>query len=120
MAFEDNGDYETNNPWSFGSWDQWFIAIVAIVLSVILGYLVYDVVKSTAAEMFRSLLMISPLILIIVVHWLSTPHWFNIPMPGSEPGAIHRAGGSPWGLTVILALLVFLISYRPSFHGFLF
>nr|GFA53357.1 transmembrane protein [Tanacetum cinerariifolium] len=120
MAFEDNGEYETNNPWSFGSWDQWFIPIVAIVLIVVLGYVVYDVVKSTAAEMLQSLLMISPLILIIVVHWLSTPDRFSIPMPGSEPGAIHRAGASPWGLTVILALLVFLISYQPSLHGFLF
>ncbi|KAI3799429.1 hypothetical protein L1987_34727 [Smallanthus sonchifolius] len=108
MGLEDN-DHGTNSPSSFGSWDQWFMTIAAMVLCVILGCFVYDAVMSTAAEMLHNLLMISPLVLIIVVHWLSTPNRFSIPMPGSEPDAIHRAGGSPWGLTVVLALLFFII-----------
>lgn len=67
----------------------WFMTIAAIVLSIILGYLVYDAIMSTVADMLQSLLMISPLIMVIVVHWLSTSKRFSIPMPGSEPDAIH-------------------------------
>ncbi|CAI9273055.1 unnamed protein product [Lactuca saligna] len=120
MASEGKYNHETSIPSSLWTRDQWFITITAMVLSLIMGYLVYDAVMSTAAEMLQSLLMISPLILVIVVHWLSAPNRFSIPMPGSEPNAIHRAGGSPWGITLILALLFFLISHQPSLRGFLF
>jgi DNA (cytosine-5)-methyltransferase 1 len=85
-----------------------------------LGYVVYDAVMATASEMLQRLLVVSPLILIIAVHLLSAGSQFNIPIPGSEPGAIHRAGGSPWGVAFVLLLLVFLISYQPSLHGLIF
>ncbi|KAJ4850390.1 hypothetical protein Tsubulata_012413 [Turnera subulata] len=75
---------------------------------------------ATASELLQRLLVISPLILIIVVHWLSSGCHFSIPIPGSEPGAIHRAGGSPWGVAFLLLLLLFLISYQPSLYGFIF
>lgn len=120
MASEGKYNHETSIPSNFWTRDQWFIAITAMVLSLIMGYLVYDAVMSTAVEMLQSLLMISPLILVIVVHWLSAPNRFSIPVPGSEPNAIHQAGGSPWGITLILALLFFLISHQPSLRGFLF
>ncbi|KAL4576864.1 hypothetical protein LXL04_012964 [Taraxacum kok-saghyz] len=119
MAYEGN-DHETSSQWSLWTWEQWCVSMAAMVLCLIVGYFVYDAVMSTAAEMLQSLLMISPLILVIVVHWLSAPNRFSISMPGSEPDAIHRAGGSPWGITLVLALLFFLISHQPSLRGFLF
>ncbi|MFS8011914.1 hypothetical protein Hanom_Chr14g01314571 [Helianthus anomalus] len=112
MGSEDN-EHGTSSPSSsFVSWDQWLMTIALIVLCVvILGYFVYEAVMCTAAEMLRNLLMISPLVLIILVHWLSsTPNRFNIPLPGSDPDDIHRAGGSPWGITLVLAVLFFIIS----------
>ncbi|KAL6200745.1 hypothetical protein ACLB2K_030526 [Fragaria x ananassa] len=83
------------------------------------GYVVYDAVMATVSELLQRLLVISPLLLVIVVHWLSTGSQVNIGIPGSEPGAIHRAGGSPWGVAFVLVLLFFLISYQPSFLGLL-
>nr|KYP41098.1 hypothetical protein KK1_037548 [Cajanus cajan] len=80
------------------------------------GYLVYDAVMATASELLQRLLVISPLLLIIIVHWLSTGTHISFPMPGSEPSAIHRAGGSPWGVAFLLLLLFFLISFQPSLH----
>ena len=81
------------------------------------GYVIYDAVMATASELLQRLLVISPLLLVIVLHWLSTGSQFNIPMPGSEPAAIHRAGGSPWGVAFLLLMLFFLISYQPSLIG---
>ncbi|KAA8549625.1 hypothetical protein F0562_001357 [Nyssa sinensis] len=81
---------------SFSLSEQWLLMAAAIILCAIFGYVVYDAVMSTAAELLQRLLMISPLLLVIAVHLLSTSNPLSIPMPGSEPDAIHRAGGSPW------------------------
>lgn len=100
--------------------EQWLLTGASILIGGILGYVVYDAVMATASELLQRLLVISPLLLVISVHWLSSGSHFSLPMPGSEPGAIHRAGGSAWGVAFVLLLLFFLISYQPSFTGLLF
>lgn len=105
---------------SFTLSEQWLLMTATILVCGFLGYIVYDAVMATASELLQRLLVISPLILIIAVHWLSAGSQFSIPIPGSEPGAIHRAGSSPWGVAVVLLLLFFLITYQPSLHGFVF
>ncbi|OMO73116.1 hypothetical protein CCACVL1_17460 [Corchorus capsularis] len=100
--------------------EQWLLLTASVLVCGFLGYVVYDAIMATAAELLQRLLIISPLLLVVVVHWLSTGSNLNFPMPGSEPGAIHRAGGSPWGVAFVLLLLFFLICYQPSFHDLLF
>ena len=104
--------------------EQWLIMVgMAILVCGFLAYVIYDAVVVTAADLLHRLLMISPVLLVLAVHWLSTvppADRLNFPMPGSEPNAIHRAGASPWGLAVVLLLLFFLISYQPSLHGLIF
>lgn len=100
--------------------DQWFLTAATIVVGGILGYVVYDAVMATASELLHRLLVISPLLLVITVHWLSAGSHLSLPLPGSEPGAIHRAGGSPWGVAFVLVLLLFLIAYQPSLNGLIF
>ncbi|KAK4607986.1 hypothetical protein RGQ29_001704 [Quercus rubra] len=100
--------------------EMWLLMAAIIFICGFVGYVIYDAVMATAAELLQRLLVISPLLLVIAVHWLSTGSHFNLPMPGSEPGAIHRAGGSPWGVAFVLLLLLFLISYQPSLHGLIF
>ncbi|XP_057748853.1 uncharacterized protein LOC130967837 isoform X2 [Arachis stenosperma] len=114
MAYSVN---RSSSGFSFS--EHWLIVVASAVICGFLGYIVYDAVMATASELLQRLLVISPLLLIIVVHWLSTGSQLSFPMPGSEPGAIHRAGGSPWGVAFVLLLLFFLISYQPSLHGFI-
>ncbi|KAJ6307245.1 PERIPHERAL-TYPE BENZODIAZEPINE RECEPTOR-ASSOCIATED PROTEIN 1 [Salix viminalis] len=109
-----------SRPANFTPWEQWLLMAATLLVFGFLGYVVYDAVMATASEILQRLLVISPLILIIAVHLLSAGSQFSIPIPGSEPGAIHRAGGSPWGVASVLLLLVFLISYQPSLHGLIF
>ncbi|KAG4999751.1 hypothetical protein JHK87_020823 [Glycine soja] len=94
----------------------WLLIVATALICGFLGYIVYDAIMATASELLQRLLVISPLFLIIIVHWLSTATQISFPMPGSEPSAIHRAGGSPWGVTFVLLLLFLLISYQPSLH----
>ncbi|GKV21741.1 hypothetical protein SLEP1_g31693 [Rubroshorea leprosula] len=105
---------------SFTRSEQWLLTVATALVCGFLCYVVYDAIMATASELLQRLLVISPLLLVIVVHWLSTGSSLSIPMPGSEPGAIHRAGGSPWGVAFVLFLLCFLISYQPSLHNLIF
>ncbi|KAJ6430723.1 hypothetical protein OIU84_018268 [Salix udensis] len=71
-------------PSNFTLSEQWLLMAATVFVCGFLGYVVYDAAGSLA-----------------------------FPIPGSEPGAIHRAGGSPWGVAFVLLLLVFLISHQP-------
>ncbi|KAL1808646.1 hypothetical protein DCAR_0728261 [Daucus carota subsp. sativus] len=102
------------------SLEQWYLKAAIIVACSVLGYLVYDAIMSTAAELLQRLLIISPLLLVFLVHLLSTPNQVSISVPGSEPDAIYGAGGSPWGIAMLLLLLYFLIMYQPSFNALVF
>lgn len=100
--------------------ELWLLMAPIIFACGFCTYVVCDAIMATAAELWHRLLIISPLLLVIAVHWLSTSNRFSIPMPGTEPGAIHRAGGSPWGVASVLLLLFFLISFQPSLLDLIF
>ncbi|KAL5765209.1 hypothetical protein ACOSP7_017492 [Xanthoceras sorbifolium] len=112
--------YSTSRTSSFTVSEQWLLMAAATLVCGFLGYLAYDAVMATASELLQRLLVISPLLLIFAVHWLSSGTQLSLPIPGSEPDAIHRAGGSPWGVALLVLLLFFLISYQPSLHGLIF
>lgn len=59
-------------------------------------------------------LLIFPLILLLLIHFLSGGMSFLVPIP--EQDSLHRAGGSPWGVGLVLVFLLIMISYQSSFH----
>ena len=71
-------------------------------------------------DQVKMVLMISPLLLLVVVHFVSNYGGREgilsslIPLP--ERDSVHRAGGTPWGVGVLLVLLFFMISYQSSFQ----
>lgn len=120
------GGYDTSSC-SSRRQNYWSFKALLIMLCFLIGYIIYDVIMATAAELFQRLLIISPLLIIFVVHWLSptstappSSSLVGFLFPGSDPDDIHRAGGSPWGVAFLLIVLFFLISYQPSFYGLLF
>lgn len=64
------------------------------------------------------LLIVSPLLLLLVLYLLSnydnTLSSFLVPLP--EKDSFHRAGGTPWGVALVLVLLLFLLSYQSDFR----
>ncbi|ESR59113.1 hypothetical protein CICLE_v10018265mg [Citrus x clementina] len=87
----------SSRPETIGITEQWLLKAVGILVCGFLGYLLYDTVMAAPSELLQRLLVMSPLILIITVHWLSSGSQDSLPIPGSEPGAFHPARGSPWG-----------------------
>ena len=67
-------------------------------------------------DQLKMVLMIVPLILLLAVRWLSVGKPVDALLPRVEPDAIHRAGSSPFGVGMVVLLLLFMISYQSVFH----
>ncbi|PKA47029.1 hypothetical protein AXF42_Ash011703 [Apostasia shenzhenica] len=80
-----------------------------------------SVLRSIMRQLIRLLLIATPVALLLAVHWLSSvgegrrlvPFVMALP---DEPEALHRAGVSPWGVGLLLVLLLFMVSYQSYFH----
>jgi hypothetical protein len=97
-----------------------------LVLLLFLGfswYTSYDSAAESFANQARILLMASPFALLLAVRLLSSVSpgegrgvgdLLAVPMP--ERDSIHRAGGSPWGVGLLLLLLLVMVSYQSNFR----
>jgi hypothetical protein len=81
-------------------------------------YMSYESVFQTLANQVRLLIMMSPLVLLLAVHLMSTNERQHVPFFISLPerDSLHRVGGSPWGVGLVLVLLLLMISYQSYFH----
>ncbi|KAJ4760189.1 Oxidoreductase/transition metal ion-binding protein [Rhynchospora pubera] len=81
-------------------------------------YMSFESASESLADQTKLLLILSPLLLVLAVHCLSnvdTRHLsFSFLVPEQE--SIHRAGGSPWGVAILLVVLIFMVYYQSSFH----
>ncbi|XP_047975970.1 uncharacterized protein LOC125218356 [Salvia hispanica] len=90
-----------------------------IILFTFLGitwYINYESIFEGLFDQIKLLLMLSPLLLLLAVHLLSAfdASFFFLPLP--EQDSFHRAGGTPWGVGLLLVLLFFMISYQSDFR----
>jgi hypothetical protein len=78
----------------------------------------YEEEFQQTASNFKLFLFLSPflLILIFAVSY-STGGRFHFPLLRPEYDSIQRAGGLPWGIAILVALLLVLLSYQSSFHS---
>ncbi|XP_020678300.1 uncharacterized protein LOC110096603 [Dendrobium catenatum] len=99
-----------------------FFFLLTLLLFISLSwYLSYESILESIMDQIKLLLIASPLVLLIVVQWLSsgskgrrTVPFFSV-LP-EEREALHRAGGSPWGVGFLLVLLLLMISYKSCFQ----
>uniref|UniRef100_A0A5B7BLD3 Uncharacterized protein n=1 Tax=Davidia involucrata TaxID=16924 RepID=A0A5B7BLD3_DAVIN len=94
-----------------------FLVIVFFILGFS-WYINYESMLEDLMDQLKLLLMVSPVVLLLVVHWLSSEDRQRVPFVISLPekDSLHRAGGSPWGVAVLLVFLLFMISYQSYFH----
>lgn len=81
-------------------------------------YINYESVLESMFDQVKLVLMVSPLLLLLVVHWLSNDDRRRLPslIPLPEKDSLHRAGGTPWGVGFLLVFLFFMISYQSYFQ----
>lgn len=99
-----------------------FFLLVLLVFLCFSWYTSYESAAESFANQARVLLLASPLALLLAVRLLSATaggqrrveDLLALPMP--ERDSIHRAGGSPWGVGLLLMLLLVMVSYQSNFR----
>lgn len=98
-----------------------FFLMVLLMFVGFTWYINYEPVLESMFDQVKLVFMVSPLLLLLVVHWLSN---YTDPrggllssfIPSPEKDSLHRAGGTPWGVGFLLVLLFFMISYHSYFQ----
>ncbi|KAF8041015.1 hypothetical protein BT93_B3055 [Corymbia citriodora subsp. variegata] len=95
-----------------------FVLILFLVLGIS-WHINYEYMFEDLVTQTKLFLMLSPLALLLVVHFLSAADQRRVPLIVSLPEkeSLHRAGGSPWGVALLLVFLIYMISHQSSFHG---
>lgn len=116
-------------PWKHG-WTEQTIAsmslpplpiLIIFFIVVFLLYLSFSInltkqMDRTMAGMKLFLLLI-PVAIIFLAQWISVKGKLVIPLLNTDHDAVHRASGSPWGVAVVVVLLLVLLSYQSSLHS---
>ncbi|VFR00071.1 unnamed protein product [Cuscuta campestris] len=92
-------------------------------------YTNYESILEGVVDQIKLLLMLSPLLLLLALHLSSkllengrSPllllFFFFSPLPDEATGPASRGAGSstPWGVGLLLVLLLFMVSYRSDFR----
>ncbi|XP_021278994.1 uncharacterized protein LOC110412707 [Herrania umbratica] len=93
------------------------LCVFVSILFFVLGfswYINYESMFEDFINQLKFFLMLSPVVLLLLVHCFSGSVPFLIPLP--EQDSLHRAGGSPWGVALVLVFLLYMISYQSSFQ----
>ncbi|KAI3444923.1 hypothetical protein Pfo_001588 [Paulownia fortunei] len=93
-----------------------FFLLILFMFVGITWYINYESIFEGLFNQIKLIIMVSPLLLLLAVHLLSTLErsLFFIPLP--EQDSFHKAGGTPWGVGLLLVLLFFMISYQSDFR----
>lgn len=97
------------------------LCFFVLILFFVLGfswYINYEYMVEDLVTQVKLFLLLCPLILLLVVHFLSAEDRRRVPLIVSLPEkeSFNRAGGSPWGIALLLVFLLFMISRQSSFH----
>ncbi|XP_061341627.1 uncharacterized protein LOC133287943 [Gastrolobium bilobum] len=98
------------------------LCLFLLTFFILLGFSLYsnyEPMMESFMDQMKLVLIISPLLLLLAVHFLSNYGGQGvlsslIRLPEKE--SLHRAGGTPWGVGFILVVVLFMVSYQSSFQ----
>ncbi|XP_042493091.1 uncharacterized protein LOC122072757 [Macadamia integrifolia] len=100
------------------------VLLILGLVSIFLGiswYSSYESAVEKTQEQMSLVLIITPLILLIVVRWLSSmenPDFLFLSDDRRRMKTHHlpAEGSSPWGVAALIVVLLIMISYQSTFH----
>ncbi|WOH09240.1 hypothetical protein DCAR_0728696 [Daucus carota subsp. sativus] len=95
-----------------------FLLVILFMFLTFSWYIHYESLFEALFDQIKLVLIVSPLLLLLALHLLSNfdTTWSSFLVPLPEKDSFHRAGGSPWGVALVLVLLLFLVSYQSDFR----
>ncbi|KAG4979357.1 hypothetical protein AAZX31_12G023200 [Glycine max] len=101
------------------------VLLILSLIFIFLGvswYFSYEEVVETAEQQLGWLLFCTPVVLILIVRWLSSmenSYWFfSASLPGERRGRTHQGlseGSSPWGVAALILVLLIMVQYQSNF-----
>ncbi|KAL5563956.1 hypothetical protein UlMin_033703 [Ulmus minor] len=111
--YGNNYDYSYWDYFSIPSHLLFFMFILFFVLSFT-WYVNYESKFEDFINNAKFFVLMVPLYLLLLIYCFTSGLTYL--MPSSEGESLHRAGGSPWGVALLLVFLFYMISYQSSFH----
>ncbi|KAH6765845.1 hypothetical protein C2S52_016828 [Perilla frutescens var. hirtella] len=91
-----------------------FITTILIFL-IFNWYINYEYIFIDFMDQIKLSFMVFPVLLLLLVHWLAEDRdHFPFTMDLPEKDSLHRIGGSPLGVAILLVLLMFMIYHHSS------
>lgn len=93
------------------------LCVFIVILLVVMAFSWYFFYSSFLEDFIFQLklfLLTVPLLLLLLLHLLSFGFSFLVPLP--EQDSLHRAGGSPWGVAILLVFFLYVISHQSHYH----
>ncbi|KAJ7967207.1 Oxidoreductase/transition metal ion-binding protein [Quillaja saponaria] len=100
------------------------VLFILAVISIFLGiswYFSYEEALESAEEQMGWALLATPVVLILIVRWLSSMEstdWLFGISPWERRRRTHNLpseGSSPWGVAALIVLLLILVQYQSNF-----
>ncbi|XAR60442.1 hypothetical protein NMG60_11033825 [Bertholletia excelsa] len=94
-----------------------FLGVVLLIFGFTC-YINYESMFEDLMDQLKIVLLVIPIVLLLLVHWLSSEDRRRVPfvIPLPEKDSLHRAGGSPWGIAALLVFLLYMLSLQSKFH----
>ncbi|KAL5788799.1 hypothetical protein ACOSP7_005748 [Xanthoceras sorbifolium] len=101
------------------------VLLILAVTFIFLGiswYFSYEEVIESAEEQMGWILFVIPVVLIVLVKWLSSFEsdlFFSSRSPWDQRRRTYHQpseGSSPWGVAAFIVLLLVLLQYQSAFH----
>ncbi|GLT80309.1 hypothetical protein SLA2020_517550 [Shorea laevis] len=95
-----------------------FFLLILFFFMGLSWYVNYEPVMESVLDRVKLLLMVLPLLLLLVVHWLSNNQdiglyvSYLLPLPAKD--SLHGAGGTPWGVGFLLVFLLIMLSFQSA------
>ncbi|KAG2705888.1 hypothetical protein I3760_05G076800 [Carya illinoinensis] len=100
------------------------VLLILAVISIFLGmssYFSYEETVESVEEQMSWVLLATPVVLVIIVQWLSSlenPERLFSRSPWDQRRRTHHRpseGSSPWGVAALIVLLLVMVQYRSIF-----
>lgn len=100
------------------------VLLILAVISIFLGmswYFSYEEAVESAEEQMSLVLLATPVVLVVIVRWLSSmenPGSLFSMSPWDQRRRTHHLpseGSSPWGVAALIVLLLVMVQFRSIF-----
>ncbi|KAG6704840.1 hypothetical protein I3842_07G152700 [Carya illinoinensis] len=93
------------------------IAGIIVLLLLLNSYATYRSQMWHTVITFKLFLFPLPVLLIFLMHSITKYGRIVITAPVTKNDTVHQAQSLPWGLALLVLVLVLMLSYQPYFHS---